>query len=1774
MVSQPKNKINIIIFAFLLIPVLFLLSTNVFAVSCGDTITTDTTLTSNLTCNGTALTIGADNITLDGNGYSIVGNGSTYYYGVYDNGHTNVTVKNTKFDNFTIAISFVNNSNNCIAFNNTINNSKKAGIHVNDSINVNISYNHIYDTVWDSSGSDDRGFCDLNDEDTESNILICYSNNTTINHNYMKSSLSTSGIGNHDGAEAGITIRYSNYTTASYNTLYNTGDNYGFRIYYTNHDNYTYNLVNGTPDGTTQNTNDGFIVLTNYSNFSHNTIFGGSEWGIFMSPGPGNSHNNYIYNNTIYNINYVGIRIINNNYNNTVDSNTIYNVGDVGIDIAMNSQNNTVKNNIIHDSNKGIGVGYDPYHPNSGLNINNRIINNIVYSNNNGIYLDSSASNNIIINNTANYNKIDGIRLEHSSNNIITNNNGSNNKIDGIRLEYSSNNIITNNNGSNNGEWGVVLWTDCNYNNISNNILSHNTGPNYDGRGLVVYHSSNNNVVNNTAFSNELDGIHLTSNSNNNKVINNTAFSNELNGIWVDSKNITIVNNILNNNGVGIGVGWGTALSSDLNITHNIINNTYIAIAFISDPNNVNDGVVNSTIQDNIIQSSTYGIYLYDNANNNIFRDNNIKNTTSYGIYIGNYDISYLNLGQGNSCNNNIISNNNITSINTSIYIVSSNNMTIDNNELHSGYIDFYFENSSNNNLNNNFDAPYYGIAPDSYGLILNESNNNSFSNNIFSNHVGFNCTSQGCGLVYCGNGFGVKMINSNNNNFTNNIVENNTGGYGCYYSQGDGYGFYLVNSSNNTLIDNNIKNNCNGTTSRSAADKGYGIGIALLNNSNYNLFENNNLINNSDYGIYSTNDSRDNNIIIQDPIWIKNNDILIAGNITLYYSMYPHVSNLTIYNSTITFMNNHSGEYGIKAVALNTPLESGGSSKLNVINSKINSSNSLSNIFFELNPEQYHYAICRLKILNSTISNVGYGIPDSTKGLSIYSYAPYIKDSLFVDNNVALILYANDSTIENNRFINNTDGIYIYSDNNTIKDNTFDSMGTGLVVYAKNDIIQGNDLVNNNYGVVIIADAFNDTITENNFINNTIGLYIMNNEGHCQPPCSSAPRFVETNETIKNNNFINNTYGISIHRPLYSQPGITYYILSIKNKIMNNTFDSNNYSIYSYATNNTISGNKIRLSQYGILFNLSSWYNVTNNVLCNNNYDFDLINSSGSNGSNNYCENPDGWNDLNKQGCSDLPLKTNVNLDGVFIDNKMVAVFNPTSEYAPSLEEPSYFISRETDYSKLGNYSSNGLVAEYRFDNLGKHEKPALCYDSRCLTSGTTYDTSGYDNTAKYYIHWVSPSNGAYIQQGVSGDAISLDGDDYVEANNSDELNPQNQISVELWVKPNANTSPTKSQVFVSKAGPQHNTGYAIGYYGEDATLQQGVYGIGFIWEDGAVDRGVLKIMNLTTKWYHIVGTYNGTETKLYINGELVQPDINLNGTGPISVATNPLDIGRDSYLAHTNRDSYDDRLANAIIDNVRIYNRTLNYEEVKAHYSCPTCIVDTNLTPKTIFYKIKTKNFCSIESDVYAKHTKELIRPVNKTGVNLVSLPVEPEAMLIETPNKKESLKMSISTAEDLLKTASSGVKNADYTSYWNATEQMYKGHPYAEKLGFSIRNFKVKPGYGYFVSVYNNTNITLLGKLPELVSYRFHIGRDKNGQITSRYNYIVLPLNTTIKKASDLCNAVPNLEKIGWWDPSTQTFGWSSEKCPIVFNDFNLEPGKVYWLKMSQEGNWTQE
>lgn len=193
------------------------------------------------------------------------------------------------------------------------------------------------------------------------------------------------------------------------------------------------------------------------------------------------------------------------------------------------------------------------------------------------------------------------------------------------------------------------------------------------------------------------------------------------------------------------------------------------------------------------------------------------------------------------------------------------------------------------------------------------------------------------------------------------------------------------------------------------------------------------------------------------------------------------------------------------------------------------------------------------------------------------------------------------------------------------------------------------------------------------------------------------------------------------------------------------------------------------------------------------------------------------------------------------------------------------------------GEVSRDGLVGEWHFD-------------------GDARDSSGNGNDGTVY--------GASFVEGKVGKALSFDGsNDYAEVLNTDILKSQNSLTVSAWIK-----------VDVSSTSSLH---YFINTNGFGVWKRNDQMGLAISLPHTNSTRGQIE----TNTWQQIVGTYDGTLIKFYVNGEL-KGFTNWPGTMSFEGSRNTV-IG-----------TFNGEYWNGTIDEVRIYNRALNAEEIKANY------------------------------------------------------------------------------------------------------------------------------------------------------------------------------------------------------------------------------------------------
>jgi hypothetical protein len=164
----------------------------------------------------------------------------------------------------------------------------------------------------------------------------------------------------------------------------------------------------------------------------------------------------------------------------------------------------------------------------------------------------------------------------------------------------------------------------------------------------------------------------------------------------------------------------------------------------------------------------------------------------------------------------------------------------------------------------------------------------------------------------------------------------------------------------------------------------------------------------------------------------------------------------------------------------------------------------------------------------------------------------------------------------------------------------------------------------------------------------------------------------------------------------------------------------------------------------------------------------------------------------------------------------------------------------------------------------------------------------------------------------GLTGDALSFDGvNDYVVVPDGDGFDNQDNITVSAWVFPTGKSGyhsiVSKRNAFILSISEVDNSARFYIYDGGWKNTE---------WSD-PLD------MN---QWTHVAGTYCNTDNifKLYVNG--VEEESNPADYGAISNDGGSLYIGRD--------DGYSDYFTGSI-DEVMIYNRTLNGTEVGDYYN-----------------------------------------------------------------------------------------------------------------------------------------------------------------------------------------------------------------------------------------------
>jgi len=177
----------------------------------------------------------------------------------------------------------------------------------------------------------------------------------------------------------------------------------------------------------------------------------------------------------------------------------------------------------------------------------------------------------------------------------------------------------------------------------------------------------------------------------------------------------------------------------------------------------------------------------------------------------------------------------------------------------------------------------------------------------------------------------------------------------------------------------------------------------------------------------------------------------------------------------------------------------------------------------------------------------------------------------------------------------------------------------------------------------------------------------------------------------------------------------------------------------------------------------------------------------------------------------------------------------------------------------------------------------------------------------------------GTVFDSGRINQGSRFDGVDYIEITDDDSLDITDAITLEAWVYPESWNNSYENNI-LTKGGDSDYGVWNLHYKTESN---------GFRFE---LDNGFTQVLLEETPstalntWYHVLGTYDGNSMKLYVNGALSNSK-SING----AIVTNnaPLRIGKQYYWSTIY--SYWE----GMIDEVKIYNRALDADEVLEHYN-----------------------------------------------------------------------------------------------------------------------------------------------------------------------------------------------------------------------------------------------
>jgi cysteine-rich repeat protein len=272
----------------------------------------------------------------------------------------------------------------------------------------------------------------------------------------------------------------------------------------------------------------------------------------------------------------------------------------------------------------------------------------------------------------------------------------------------------------------------------------------------------------------------------------------------------------------------------------------------------------------------------------------------------------------------------------------------------------------------------------------------------------------------------------------------------------------------------------------------------------------------------------------------------------------------------------------------------------------------------------------------------------------------------------------------------------------------------------------------------------------------------------------------------------------------------------------------------------------------------------------------------------------------------------------GGYIDE--VAIFNKTLS---ATEIQSLYSRSSAGQSYCGPVCGNGAVETGEQCDDGNTVSGDGCsatctIEAACPEGMVSYWQGEGNANDKLGVNNGTAQGGLTYATGKLRQAFSLDGnDDYIDITTNNFAAGNSPFSVEAWIWMQE-ADPDATEYILTYGTQEDNQGYLLAVYNGQSI------GGGW-WNYG----NYVEVSYPMQTWFHVVETYDGTDSKIYYNGAL------------ISTTNLPLANTQPGIMHHIGMRKYygeGENQFNGRIDEVAVYNRALTQAEITAHAASTT--------------------------------------------------------------------------------------------------------------------------------------------------------------------------------------------------------------------------------------------